>query len=276
MPIIEDITNAIKIQINSLMPVSLDKECEKAANTLQGFIFDSNLQVRNPIIAPKTIKNAKGLAILTIGKAGVSFTIKGGSGILISRLSDGTWSAPSAIKTGGFGIGNQFGAEIIELVMVLTTEEAVKNFCENENITLGGNLSAAIGEVGRSADINSTIKKASAIISYGKSKGVYFGISIEGAIIQQNNEANSTVYGQDVSVDAILKGKVTKPEFANPLYSILERIEQAANDNNKITGSSSGKITEVKSEAPANEKTDHQEPKNGEEEKVEKEDKKSQ
>ncbi|KAG4087310.1 DUF500-domain-containing protein [Neocallimastix lanati (nom. inval.)] len=249
MPIIEDITNAIKIQIKSLMPVNLDKECDKAAKTLQEFVFDSNLQVKNPIISPETIKKAKGLVILTIGKAGISFTIRGGSGILISRLSDGTWSAPSAVKTGGFGVGSQIGAEIIELVMVLTTNEAVKNFCENENITLGGNLSVAIGEVGRAAEINSTVKNVSAIISYGKSKGAYVGMSVEGAVIQQNDDANATAYGKEVTVENILNGNVPKPEYAKPLYNVLEKIEQYSNTK-KITDKKTENKTIEKTETP--------------------------
>ncbi|OUM61092.1 hypothetical protein PIROE2DRAFT_69654 [Piromyces sp. E2] len=184
----------------------------------------------NPIISPNTIKSAKGLVILTIGKAGVSFTIRGGSGVLVTRLPDGTWSAPSAVKTGGFGVGSQIGAEIIELVMVLTNDEAVKNFRELENITIGGNISAAVGSMGRSAEASSTVKNYSAIISYGKSKGAYIGASVEGTVIQQNDEANSAVYGKDVKSDDILSGKVAKPEFANGLYDILAKCEQVAKD----------------------------------------------
>ncbi|ORX45386.1 DUF500-domain-containing protein [Piromyces finnis] len=256
MSFVENITNAIKIQIKSLMPVSLDKECEKAAETTKGFIFNDNMEVKNPIISPTTIKNAKGLVILTIGKAGISFTIRGGSGVLITRLPDGTWSAPSAVKTGGFGIGSQFGAEIIELVMVLTNDEAIKNFRELENITLGGNISAAIGSLGISAEASSTLKNASAIISYGKSKGVYVGASVEGAVIQQNSDANALVYGKDVKSEDILTGKVEKPEFAKSLYDILAKCEQttknsieAKPDEKKIEDSSD--INNLNKEEPS-------------------------
>jgi len=224
--IVESITAAIKTQIKSLMPVSLDKECDKASKIIKEFILNDKLEsLKNAIITPEAIVNAKGLIILTIGKVGASFTIRGGSGIVISRLPDGTWSAPSAIKTGGFGIGSQFGAEIIELVMVLSTEEAVKNFFETENITLGGHLSAAIGELGRTAEIGTTVKNVSTIISYGRSKGAYLGMSVEGAIIQQNHEANKVVYGKEVTVEDILAGKVPKPEFANELYALLSQVE---------------------------------------------------
>lgn len=267
MPIVEDIANAIKIQIKSLMPVSLEKECEKAAATIKGFVFNNNMEVKNPIISPETIKKAKGLVILTIGKAGISFTIRGGSGVLVTRLSDGTWSAPSAVKTGGFGVGSQIGAEIIELVMVLTNDEAVKNFRELESITLGGNISAAVGTIGRSAEASSTVKNYSAIISYGKSKGAYIGASVEGAVIQQNDEANSAVYGKDIKSEDILTGKVEKPAFANILYDILAKCEQAAkgktpaieaepdDKDKKMEGKKEGKKDEAKTDTPFDEKT---------------------
>ncbi|ORX83539.1 DUF500-domain-containing protein [Anaeromyces robustus] len=250
MPIVEDITNAIKIQIKSLLPVNLDKESEKAEKIIKSFSFDKNdkINLKNPIIAPDVIKKAKGLVILTIGKAGIHVSLRGGSGILISRLSDGTWSAPAAVKTGGFGIGSQIGAEIIELVMVLTNEEAVNNFCFSENLTIGGNLSAAIGTVGRAAEASSSVNNVSAIISYGKSKGAFIGVSVEGAVIQQNNEANVAAYGQGTTVEKILKGDVSKPDFAKPLYSVLEKIEQAST------------ITESKTEEKPEEKTEEKKP----------------
>jgi len=257
MPIIEDITNAIKIQIQSLLPVSLDKECEKASKIIKEFVFNKNMEVKNPIISPVTIAKAKGLVILTIGKAGVSFTVRGGSGILITHLSDGTWSAPSAVKTGGFGLGSQIGAEIIELVMVLNTEEAVKNFCENENITLGGNLSVAIGDVGRAAEASSSVKNVSAIISYGRTKGVYLGMSVEGAIIQQNNDSNIITYGKECTIEDILKGKIPKPEFANGLYDILAKCEQAIDKKKRIEASPSTKnelLFDEKATVESNEK----------------------
>jgi len=227
--IIESIAEAIKTQIKSLMPVSLDKECDKASKIIKDFILNDKMEsLKNAIMAPEAIANAKGLIILTIGKVGASFTIRGGSGIVISRLPDGTWSAPSAIKTGGFGFGSQFGAEIIELVMVLSSDEAVKNFFEFENITLGGNVSAAIGGLGRAAEIGTPVKNISTIVSYGRSRGAYLGMSIEGALLQQNNEANASFYGKEATVEDILAGKVPKPEIANELYALLSKVEEVA------------------------------------------------
>ena len=140
--------------------------------------------------------------------------------------------------------------------MVLTNDEAVKNFCELENITLGGNISAAVGSLGRSAEASSTVKNYSAIISYGKSKGAYIGASVEGAVIQQNDEANAAVYGKDVKSEDILTGKVEKPEFANGLYDILTKCEQAAKGKTPAIESKSDNKKDKTDEKKEEKKTD--------------------
>lgn len=246
--IIESIVHAIQNQIQSLNPVSLDKECEKATNIIKGFLLNDKLEViKNSIMSPDAISKAKGLIFLTVGRVGVTFTVRGGSGIIMARLPDGTWSAPSAIKTTGFGLGSQLGAEISEIVMVLSTEEEVKNFLQMENITFGGSISAAIGNLGRIAEISSTIRNISSIISYGRCKGAFVGASVEGSVIQQNNEANLPVYGEGVTVENILTGKVPKPIFTNELYAVLHKCEEAgraaavaataaANQKRNVTG----------------------------------------
>jgi len=93
------------------------------------------------IIPQDILSNAKGLAIFTVVKAGFLFSGRAGAGIVVARLEDGSWSAPSAIGTGGMGFGGQIGAEITDFVIVLNTQAAVKSFCKGGNVTLGGSLS---------------------------------------------------------------------------------------------------------------------------------------
>lgn len=235
METIEGLTNSIKNQINKLKPVSLDKECEKATKILRSFTFSELNNSKNPEknIPNDIIKNAKGLAILTMGKAGLAFSIKSGSGIVISRLEDGSWSAPSAIKTNGVGIGQQIGAEMIDLVLVMNTKEAVRAFNEKDNITLEGSMSVSVGPMGRSAEAGSSIKVISPIYSYSRSKGAFIGISFEGSIIEQCRDSNIAVYGENVTQTQILSGAVQRPKFAENLYQALYECEfpQAVKSN---------------------------------------------
>lgn len=93
------------------------------------------------IIPPDILTSAQGLAIFTVVKAGFLFSGRAGSGIVVARLEDGSWSAPSAIGTGGMGFGGQIGAEITDFVVVLNTKAAVRSFATGGNVTLGGALS---------------------------------------------------------------------------------------------------------------------------------------
>ena len=82
------------------------------------------------------MRDAKGLAILTVTKGGFIFSGRGGTGIVVARTEKG-WSGPSAIGTGGIGFGFQAGVQVSELVIVLNTPEAVNAFSKGGNVTLG-------------------------------------------------------------------------------------------------------------------------------------------
>ncbi|KAI5287933.1 Protein ysc84, partial [Ascosphaera atra] len=84
-----------------------------------------------------------GLAILTVVKAGFLGSARFGSGIIVSRLRDGGWSAPSAIATVGGGFGGQIGLELTDFVFILNDYAAVRTFARAGSITLGGNVSLA-------------------------------------------------------------------------------------------------------------------------------------
>ncbi len=116
-------------------------------------------EIPDRAIPDRVLRDAKGLAILTVTKAGFIGSGRGGSGIVVARTGKG-WSGPSAIGTGGIGVGFQAGVEITEFVIVLNTQEAVDAFSKGGNVTLGGNLSAAAGPVGRTAEGNVALQAA--------------------------------------------------------------------------------------------------------------------
>ncbi len=101
-------------------------------------------------IPEAVLRNAKGLAFLTVLKAGFIFSGQGGWGVVVARTGKG-WSGPSAIGTGGAGFGFQIGAQVTDFIIVLNTPEAVSAFAHGANVSLGAELSAAAGPVGRTA-----------------------------------------------------------------------------------------------------------------------------
>jgi lipid-binding SYLF domain-containing protein len=170
---------------------------------------------------PRTVlRDAKGLAILTITKAGFIVSGRGGTGVVVARTEKG-WSGPSAIGTGGIGVGFQAGVQVSEYVIILNTQEAVNAFSKGSNVTLGGNLSAAIGPVGRSAEAG--VAPQAAIYTYSRSQGIFAGVSLEGTVIATRYEANEEYYGKPVFPADILAGDVKPPAGAQKLLDVLEK-----------------------------------------------------
>jgi lipid-binding SYLF domain-containing protein len=170
---------------------------------------------------PRTVlRNAKGLAILTVVKIGFGISGKGGQGVVVARTGNG-WSGPSFVGTGGAGWGAQIGAQITEYVFVLNTNRAVRAFSRDGNVTLGADASAAAGPVGREAA--AAITPTAAIYTYSRAQGLFAGVSLEGTVIATQKTANQRYYGQPVTARDILSGAVSPPSRANNLISALGR-----------------------------------------------------
>jgi len=169
-------------------------------------------------IPPRILRHAHGLAIISVVKAGFIFSGKAGEGVVVARAGR-SWSGPSFIGTGGAGWGIQIGAEVTEFVFVLNNERAVRAFSKGGNVTLGADASVAAGPIGRSAEADVTPRAA--IYTYSKSKGLFAGVSLEGAVIGTRKGANERYYGRPVSAFDILHGRVPAPAGAANLRAAV-------------------------------------------------------
>ncbi|VVT46578.1 uncharacterized protein SAPINGB_P001283 [Magnusiomyces paraingens] len=210
--------------INNPVPRSLSAECRKAARILANFVKPNQLLGQDMVIPPEVLHNAKGLAIITQLKAGFLFSGRAGSGVIVARLPDGSWSAPSALVTAGAGVGGQIGAELTDFVFILNTQAAVDTFSHAGSITLGGNVSLAAGPLGRNAEVAGSASRGSvaAIFSYSKTKGLFAGVSLEGSVLVERREANRKFYGPNCTAKQILSGRVEPPPEADVLFRVLE------------------------------------------------------
>lgn len=185
----------------------------RSANILRGFRSMPETDIPEAVL-----RNARGLAVMTVVKVGFGLSGKGGQGVVVARTSKG-WSGPSFIGTGGVGWGLQIGAQITEFVFLLNTPEAVRAFSRDGNVTLGADVSAAAGPVGRNLQANVTPRAA--VYTYSRSKGLFAGVSLEGAIIATQKTANARYYARPVSSSAILSGRVSPPPGAGRLRAAL-------------------------------------------------------
>jgi SH3 domain-containing YSC84-like protein 1 len=199
----------------ALAHADMQEDLERAVSIIERF-----QEIPESAIPPAVLRDAKGLALLTVTKAGFIVSGRGGTGLVIARTETG-WSGPSAIGTGGVGVGFQAGVQVSEFVIVLNTQEAVNAFSKGSNITLGGNLSAAIGPIGRSAEAGVTPQAA--IYSYSRNQGIFAGVSLEGTVIATRYEANEQYYEKPVFPVDILAGNVKPPASAQKLLDVLSK-----------------------------------------------------
>ncbi|KAH6640476.1 hypothetical protein F5144DRAFT_599169 [Chaetomium tenue] len=209
--------------INNPLPSSMASECKKCGKILTSFIDPRQAFSPDKVIPPSVLAGAKGLAILTVFKAGFLGSARFGSGLVVARLPDGSWSAPTAIMTGGAGFGGQIGFELTDFVFILNDASAVKTFSQSGSLTLGGNVSLAAGPVGRNAEAAgaASLRSVAGIFSYSKTKGLFAGVSLEGSAIIERKEANAKLYGRPISAKELLSGSERPPPAAAPLLSIL-------------------------------------------------------
>jgi SH3 domain-containing YSC84-like protein 1 len=202
----------------SLVSVSLATE-QGTVDHCTAIIRDFR-QMPEKAIPRDVLRHAKGLAIMTVVKAGFIFSGKGGKGVVVARTGHG-WSGPSFIATGGAGWGAQIGAEVTDFVFVLNNNAAVRAFSRGGNVTLGADASVAAGPVGRAAEAG--VAPTAAIYTYSRSKGLFAGISLEGAVIATQKDENAKYYGRPVSAADILNGRVSPPAGAARLRAALGR-----------------------------------------------------
>jgi len=171
-------------------------------------------------IPRNVLRHSKGLAIMTVFKAGFIFSGKGGQGVVVARTGHG-WSGPSFIATGGAGWGLQIGAQVTDFVIVLNNDSAVRAFSRGGNVTIGADVSAAAGPVGRTA--SGAVAPTAAVYTYSRSRGLFAGVSLEGAVIGTQRDSNFRYYGRPVRADEILSGVTAPPPGAAPLRRALGR-----------------------------------------------------
>nr|XP_058934894.1 SH3 domain-containing YSC84-like protein 1 isoform X2 [Kogia breviceps] len=221
--------------MNNPIPSNLKSEAKKAAKILREFTEITSRNGPDKIIPAHVIAKAKGLAVLSVVRAGFLVTARGGGGIVLARLPGGKWSAPSAIGIAGLGGGFELGIEVSDLVIILNYHRAVEAFAKGGNLTLGGNLTVAVGPLGRNLEGDVSLRSSAAVFTYCKSRGLFAGLSLEGSCLIERKETNRKFYCQDIRAYDILFGDIPRPAEAEDLYEILNSFtEKYQNEGQRI------------------------------------------
>ena len=206
---------ASALAIATASAVTEQEIVDRSAEIMRGF-----RAMPEKAIPRRVLDDARGLAIMSVLKVGFGVSGQGGQGVVVARTGHG-WSGPSFIGTGGAGWGLQIGAQITEFVFVLNTDAAVRSFSRDGNVTIGGDVSAAAGPVGR--DLQAGVTPSAAIYTYSRSQGLFAGVSLQGAVVATQKTANARYYRHAVSARQILSGHVSPPAGASVLLRALGR-----------------------------------------------------
>ncbi|PLN76990.1 DUF500-domain-containing protein [Aspergillus taichungensis] len=219
---------------NNPLPSSMASECSKAAKILESFINPKDSS-QNAAIPSKVLAEAKGFVVFSVFTLGALASIKFGSGLIVARLPDGSWSAPSAIATGGLGAGTHLGLELTDFLLVLNTDKAVDTFSRAGALTVGSDCSMAVGPLGKCSS-----RDQAGLYTYSKARGLYLGHTFEGGVLLERSDANSKLYGKRVKAKQVLKGEIPAPPESKRLIDYL-------NANAPLTPTPSTSTTDVPS-----------------------------
>ena len=159
-------------------------------------------------------------------KAGFIFGAKHGRGVAVCRTSDG-WSAPAFITVGGGSWGLQIGAEGVDLVMLVMNHKGLQHLLSSK-FELTGEGSAAAGPVGRHASAGTDWKLNTEMLTYSRSRGVFAGLTLEGAVVERDADSTVAIYGSDIPFKKILLGEVAAPAPAAPFLRAVAEISHQA------------------------------------------------
>ncbi|HEY5626781.1 MAG TPA: lipid-binding SYLF domain-containing protein [Nitrospira sp.] len=194
---------------------------EKSRMTLTTFLADSNMGWFRD-----HIDEAKGIFIVPqLLKAAFFFGGEGGSGVfLVKDDKTGEWSEPAFYTMGAGSFGFQFGAQASEIVLLVMSQRGVESLLTS-TFKLGGDVSVAVGPVGAGIEGSTAMNLSADLLTFARAKGLFGGISLEGAVIATRDEWNHGYYGKDVRpTDILVKRSVTNPHSAGLRASLAEAI----------------------------------------------------
>ena len=186
------VTRPVHAQVQIDPAVQELQTVNASRNTLDQFC---GLQIES--IPQGMLAQAEGIAIFpNMIKGGFIFAGNYGKGVLMVRNADRSWSPPAMCAMGGGSLGFQVGVQAADIVLVFATPQSLQNLLQGNKVTLGADASVALGPIGRQANAGTDARLGAEIYSYARSRGLFLGVSVSGADISIDNDANAKLYGR--------------------------------------------------------------------------------
>jgi lipid-binding SYLF domain-containing protein len=190
----------------------------KAAAVLHDLTGSSDNRIPNQLL-----ERAEAIVVIPhMVKGALGVGGRYGKGVVSERAENGRWSPPAFMDIGGGSYGLQIGASATDLVLVFTDRKALETLENGKELKLGVDAGIVAGPIGRSAEAGTNAKLESAVYAYSRSKGLFAGVALDGAVLYIDNDMNRKVYGDSVDSRQILSGKVAANSTVQPFMRELE------------------------------------------------------
>ncbi|KAH8052808.1 hypothetical protein JL722_9942 [Aureococcus anophagefferens] len=225
-----DLNDSTTRYLNSPLRFTLGGEAGYALKNLTDGV---NVWDRDLEYFDQQLQGADGLLFLTVAKVAFISGIRVGTGLVVARLPDGSWSAPCAVGSSGFTFGAVVGAEITDMITAVDAQALAELYdAQTTKLTFGGEASFAFGPLGRTATgeaMVATDASTATATAYSQSRGFYGGVTVDASHLRVRDDVNLKFYGKPVSAADLLRGAERQPTAAAPLYEQLHAFYSTMN-----------------------------------------------
>jgi lipid-binding SYLF domain-containing protein len=208
-----------------------DDQAERAREAAE--VLNEVMGIREKGIPEDLLSKAHAIAVIPgVTKGALGIGGRWGKGLVTHRGTNNKWSTPSYLELSGGSVGFQIGVERTDLVLVFTNDEGFRSMLDGK-VKLGAEASVAAGPVGRSAEAGTDIKLKSAVWSYSRSKGLFAGVALDGAVLEIDDSGNEKAYGRKVSAEDILLNNRVK--MNNVVMPFIQAVEKWAPGSRRIS-----------------------------------------
>lgn len=214
----------VRPHVNNPFTMTLGSAIRNAAFTLREQL--DPMLIHDKKIPEALLVQAEGFMFMTFLRLGFLGGARIGSGLVIMKRSDGTWSAPSAVGMGGLSFGAMVGADVVNMCLVVMNRRVCEVLCKRGQLTLDGELGASVGPVGRTASAGFNVSQdgLAPVYSYCQSRGLFAGIEVNGNVIVSRRSVNQRFYGVHYDPHELLMGEIPRPDAGHELYDLLMQI----------------------------------------------------
>lgn len=195
-----------------------DKRLRQTAETLREIMAAPDKGI------PSDLLDRARCVVVIPGMKKAAFVVGGeyGRGFALCRIGSG-WSAPAPVRVGGGSFGFQLGVDSTDIVLLVMNERGMMRLL-SDHFSIGADAAAAAGPVGRDAAADTDISIRAEILSWSRTHGLFAGVSLDGTIVEHDNEETKKLYGRPLSNQEIIEGRVRIPGPAHRLVGELEHI----------------------------------------------------